>query len=253
MDEKEQELGPNEEVLDNVRQNYARLKAELRQWLEDEGVVWIESFNLAGSPPYLSLFDLPDGPVLTLWQRLNAVQGKTVSLIDMSQLWKKIKDDRVVADMQDAELLSLLHFAISGVARLARTKIEPEALREIEHCWERPVCPVCGEEATLAVLTPPIGRRYLHCAICGHQWMSKRTGCIRCGSENAENQVYLQTEEFPGVAMVVCYTCDEYFKEVDLRQLSTDDPVWEDVRTLPLNYAAENWLAEHAKQKNKVQ
>jgi len=106
---------------------------------------------------------------------------------------------------------------------------------------------------SLLILSPPNGRRFLHCSICGHEWLAKRVGCIRCGIEEGSKLNYLKSEEYPGVEIVICLACGQHSKEYDLRLLSIVDVNWETIRTLPLDYAAENWLAEQAQSQGKVQ
>lgn len=240
-------------TMEHAYQTYSLLKQEVRCWQDERGNFWTERLIPAETPPYYPLVDLPEDAVLELWQRLNRVEGVVVSESDLREKWIEFK---AVQPVTDTEMLSRLYIALSGVARLSReTAVETKKdavnyqaedhLEEVSH--ESRACLICGEDAALSVLTPPNGKRYMHCMLCGHEWPAKRVGCICCGSEEASEQIYLHTEEFPGVDMVVCQVCGQYFKEVDLRVLSVEDFVWEDVRTLPLNYAAEQWFAEHAK------
>ncbi len=59
--------------------------------------------------------------------------------------------------------------------------------------------------------------------------------------------LFKKNEAFPGIEMVVCQLCGQYFKEIDTRESLVQDYIWEDIRTLPLNFATELWLSEHAK------
>jgi len=186
-------------------------------------------------------------------QRSNSIR------IGLRETWLEFKAGQSVSD---PGLLSCLQIAISGIAQLLRARImetkkdmlnAPLQDHQGELIHESAVCPICGEGTTLSVLAPPNGQRFLHCTLCGQEWPTKRVGCILCGSEEAAEQNYLNSGEFPGVEVVACEVCGQYFKEFDLRQLSVTDYIWEDVRTLPLNYAVEQWLAEHAKVSGKVQ
>lgn len=244
---------------EHAYRTYQLLKNEVISWLDERGNFWWESLVPTETPPYYPLVDLPEEAVLELWQRLNRVEGIVVSESDLRERWNEFK---AVQSVTDTEMLSRLHIALSGVAQLARETIEEPKKREEKDQADNPgeeasckssVCQICGESATLALLAPSSGKRYLHCLLCGNEWPVKRIGCIFCGSEDASEQIYLQTEEFPGVDMAVCLACGQYFKELNLRELSVEDFVWEDLRTLPLNYAAEQWLAEHAKLTGDVQ
>lgn len=243
-------------TLEQAYQIYSLLNEEVRRWQDERGSFWMEELSPADTPPYYLLVDFPEMVVLELWQRLNRVKGVLVSESVLRETWNEFKADQPVSD---PELLSCLQIALSGIAYLSRVRIMEtkkdmfnaplQDLDEIESI----ACPICGEGTVFSVLTPPNGKRCLHCTLCGHEWPTKRVGCIRCGNEEASHQNYLNSAEFPGIEVVACEACGQYFKELDLRLLSVVDYIWEDVRTLPLNYAAEQWLAEHAKVSGKVQ
>lgn len=246
-------------TMEQAYQTYSLLKNEVRSWQDERGNFWWERLIPTETPPYYPLVDLPEEAVLELWQRLNRVEGVAVS---EEELWERWNEFKAAQPVTDTKMSSRLYIALSGVAQLSRETIaEPkkdtvndqaEDHSKKVSCKSR-ACPVCGEAAGLSVLTPPNGNRYLHCILCGHEWPAERVGCICCGSEEASEQTYLHSEDFPGVDMVACQACGQYFKEVDLRVLSVEDFVWEDLRTLSLNYAAEQWFAEQAKLAGDVQ
>lgn len=240
-------------------QTYSLLNEEVRRWQDERGSFWMEELSPAEAPPYYPLVDFPETVVLELWERLNRIRGVIVSESVLRETWLEFKAGQPVSD---PGLLSCLQIALSSIAQLSRARFmetkkdmldAPLPDHQGELFPESTVCPICGEEVTLSVLAPPNGQRFMHCTLCGQEWPTKRVGCIRCGSEEASEQNYLNSGEFLGVEVVACEACGQYFKEFDLRQLSVADYTWEDVRTLPLNYAAEQWLAEHAKVSGKVQ
>jgi len=231
-------------TMEKAYLTYSLLREEVKHWQDERGTFWMERFSPAGTPPYYQLVDIPDMTVLELWKRLNRVMGVVVSESVLGKTWNGFKANEPV---KDPELLSCLQIALSGIAHLFKAPLQDE---NEEECTG---CPICGEAAAFSVLTPPNGKRYLHCTVCGHEWPTTRVGCVRCGSDEASEQNYLNSGEFQGIDVVVCEACGEYFKELDLRVLSVEDFVWEDVRTLPLNYAAEQWLSDHASQTRKVQ
>ena len=234
-------------TMEQAYQTYSLLNEEVRRWQDERGSFWMEELSPAETPPYYPLVDFPEMVVLELWKRLNRVIGVLVSESVLRETWNEFKAGQPVSD---PELLSCLQIALSGIAHLSRAPLQDQP---VEPSYESTVCPVCGEGTALSVLAPPNGKRFLHCNLCGQEWPTTRVGCIRCGSEEASEQNYLNSEEFPGIEVVACEACGQYFKELDLRLLSVADYIWEDVRTLPLNYAAEQWLAEHAKVSGKVQ
>lgn len=243
-------------TMEQAHQTYSLLNGEVRRWQDERGSFWMSELSPAETPPYYPLVDFPEMVVLELWKRLNRVIGVLVPESGLRETWNEFKAGQPVSD---PEVLSSLQIALSGIAHLSRTRI----METKKAMFNAPLpdsdeaqssgCPICGESAALSVLTPPNGKRCLHCTLCGHEWPTTRVGCIRCGTEEASDQDYLKSEEFPGIEVVACEACGQYFKELDLRVLSVTDYIWEDVRTLPLNYAAEQWLADHAKASGKVQ
>lgn len=240
-------------TMEQAHQTYGLLNEEVRRWQDERGSSWLTELSPAETPPYFPLADFPETVVLELWERLNRVLDLSVGESVLRETWHDFKVGRPVSDPRlDPRLLSTLQIALSSMANLMRTKA-PLQDQPIELPSQGAVCPVCGEGVALAVLVPPNGKRFLHCILCGQEWATMRVGCIRCGNEEAKKQYYLNSEEFPGIEIVACEACGQYFKEFDLRSLSVADYVWEDVITMPLNYAAEQWLAEHAKSSGKIQ
>jgi FdhE protein len=238
-----------DKTMEQAYQTYSLLNEEVKRWQDERGSFWMKELNPAETPPYYPYVELPEPAVLELWERLNRVRGVLVSESVLRETWHEFIAGQPVSD---PGLLSCLQIALSGIAHLSRLSA-PGQVELSETSYESAVCPICGEGATFSVLVPPNGKRFLRCTLCGHEWPTKRVGCIRCGSEEADAQNYLNSGEFPGIEVVACEACGQYFKELDLRVLSVADYVWEDVRTLPLNYAAEQWLAEHAKLSGEVQ
>ncbi len=235
--------------LAQAHQKYLLLKQVVEDWRKERGTYWLDKLGLAEEPPYLPALNLPSEAIIELWQRLNVAAKAEIPKSDLRALWDQFRGGQGIAD---AELLTRLQLAFSGVAKLASQMAYEKIGTESVDFSTSVLCPVCGERAALACITPPDGQRIMFCHTCSYEWAVRRTGCLFCGSTDLKQQIYLQNEEFPGVEMVVCQECGEYFKELDVRQLIADDYVWEDLRTLALNFAAEQWLAEKAKQENKV-
>ena len=235
--------------LEQVFRNYQLLKTEVDQWQQQRGSFWIATLNLAETPPYLPILDLPLEAIIELWQRLNVVAKVNVLESELREMWGQFTNG---PSKMDNEMASRLQMAISGVARLASAEVNKTGRVGRYDFHDSMVCPVCGEVSTMAILTPPNGKRIMHCLMCSFEWAVKRVGCLHCGSEDAKQQIFLQNETYPGVEMVVCQLCEQYFKEIDARQLTAQDYVWEELRTLPLNFAAENWLAKQTEEKNQL-
>lgn len=245
--------------LEQAFQTYCLLSEEVRRWQDERGSFEMEELSPAKTPPYYLLVDFPEIIVMELWKRLNQVIGLIVSEAALRETWKRFKNGQ---SLSEPELSSNLQIALTGIAhhlraRYIKSKKDAKNNQGQNHpeeaARENDSCPICGEHAMLSILSQSNGQRFIHCTMCGHEWPTARVGCIHCGSEEATEQSYLQSEEFPGIELVVCEACGQYFKELDLRTLTVADFIWEDVRTLPLNYAAEQWLADHAKQSGNIQ
>ncbi|MBC2723130.1 MAG: formate dehydrogenase accessory protein FdhE [Desulfosporosinus sp.] len=246
-------------LMDNAFQMYNLLKKEVKQWQSERGSFWTERLRPAQVPPYYPIKELPENAILELCQRLNQVSDTVVSDIELLETWKKFRAFQPVAN---AELLSRLQLALCGVAQAFRetmVKMDNSSVNSQVKNYvkfkstQTMTCPICGEPAGVSVLSLPNGRRFLHCSICEHEWSAKRVGCIRCGTEEASKLNYLKSEEYPGAELVICQACGQYSKEYDLRVMNIEDVNWEAIRTLPLDYAAENWLSEHAHLLGKIQ
>jgi len=247
VDERKQDVVAGDDSSAEFYQEYLRLRAEIRNWQLEQGPSWVETrqasssmAQISDSFPTLQLAALPEQAVLELWQRLNEVGNLAVPKDDLQSLWQKYRTENLAPV---SALSSRLQLAISGVAELLRSQVVIES-GVSGLLGEAALCPICGTEPKLAYLSLPAGKRKLHCLTCGYEWETKRVGCVLCGSENFSQQLYLHAVEFPGVEVVACSACNDYFKEFDLRQWTVEDFVWEDLRTLALDFAAEKWLGE---------
>lgn len=209
---------------DTPRLNYTVIKTAVDQWIKNRGDHWLPAFPpAAAAPPFYPLSALPQLAVSELEGELEKALSGAAADIPRSR-----------------EFLHL--FALSGVAQLAHLHCKPwQASKEEDGArdFSHSVCPVCGERQLISALTSPVGKRHVHCPTCGAHWSASRIGCIRCGDKDPNNQLYLKSKEFPGVEVVYCKKCGEYFKEFDKREIDVDDFLWEDIRTLPLNFATE--------------
>lgn len=233
--------------MDNAFRTYALLKEEVKRWQAERGPFWLDWLSPVKFPPGYTIKDLPEKAVMELWQRLNEVSNLSVSDSILWEMWEDFINSQPVTNK---ELFSRLQMAICGVAgfwreSILKLKTDWDTVEQRDYAGQGITCPICGELAGVSILSPPNGRRYLHCLLCGHEWLAKRVGCLRCGNEEAANLNYLNSEDYPGVEIIVCQTCGQYAKEYDLRVRNVEDIEWETIRTLSLDYAAEKWLAVH--------
>ena len=96
------------------------------------------------------------------------------------------------------------------------------------------VCPVCGSPALASVLridVPAPGTRYLHCALCGAEWLLARGQCTHC--EAREKVAYLHVEGgSEAVKAEACDECKTYLKIFNAERDPLVDPVADDLATL---------------------
>lgn len=245
MDSQELRLRREKELL-KVKQTFLKLQSEIRAWQKENGFTGLEDLRPAEFSPYFTLDSLPEKQIIELWHRLNQASNETTETAELYSYWKEFLAGKTG---DNYSLFSRLHLAISGVAQLAYKQLELPVGDEDQSIGP---CPVCGAEKFIATLVPPVGKRYLHCLTCSYERPVMSSGCAHCGSEEASRQTYLHSEEFPGIEMAACMDCGRYFKQMDLREVTAEDLVWEDIRTLPLNYAAEQWLSKQLSNEEKI-
>lgn len=228
-----------QETLDNAYETYTALQTIVQSWQGKRASHWKGSLTPAPTLPLYSVTDLPQEAVRELFEELLGKTAGEMKTLNFSEMWNSF----LAGEAGEPEYLSRLQMAIKGVIEVARLSLTKEKLSELKPL-EQDVCPVCGDEVHLTLLVPPVGKRYLHCSTCGYEWPVKRIGCIHCGSDDSSHLNYLKSEEYPGVEIVTCGGCGQTFKEIDLRESNTSDLVWEDIRTLPLDSASQQWLAD---------
>lgn len=245
------------ENVEHAYQKYRHFKHEVDEWLRQRGSYWLGRLSLNEETPYLPVADLPPDAIIELWQRLNTSTKVEINESTLQEMWEQLKQGN---NVMDPEMATRLQMAVSGVAKLASQIANEKGVPEQKYnprASENPeknivACPVCDEISTLAVLTEPDGKRMMHCTTCNFEWPVQRTGCLFCGSEDSKRLIYLENEAFPGIEMGVCQVCGQYFKEIDGRKLCAVDYFWEDMRTLPLNYATEKWIEEQVRKNNQI-
>ncbi|WP_084078810.1 formate dehydrogenase accessory protein FdhE [Desulfitobacterium chlororespirans] len=225
-----------EQHLVAVKDNYLKLQGEIKLWQQEHASSLAADFQLKPASPRFTLDNLPEESIIDLWQRLNQVADEPQEKADLRTLLEQFKQ----GDPLDNPAAARLQLALAGVAQMLCQHLVPKPGEDNQPFG---TCPVCGEKHFMTLLAPPVGKRYQQCLVCGYQRPVDASGCACCGSMDAKKQTYLKSEQYPGMEVAVCADCGSYFKQVDLRELSVDDLVWEDIRTMPLNYAAEKWLA----------
>ncbi|MDO4540244.1 MAG: formate dehydrogenase accessory protein FdhE [Syntrophomonadaceae bacterium] len=249
---------PKDENVEAAYQNYTMFKQEVDKWRQERGAHWLGQLDFAEQAPYLPVQDLPVEAITELWQRLNALVEVKASDAELKSIWEQFSQTPEGLDMLDEAAAARLIMAVRGVAGLAGRMAkdmkvpENEGISAAGASRSAVVCPVCSEVTELAILAPPNGKRIMHCTTCGFEWPVYRVGCVHCGNGDAKQHIFLKNENYPGIDMAVCKVCGQSFKEIDAREVAAKDYVWEDIRTLPLNYAAEQWMSEQARENDRL-
>jgi formate dehydrogenase maturation protein FdhE len=103
--------------------------------------------------------------------------------------------------------------------------------------WDRGVCPVCGGEPDLSVITPAADR-LLICGRCLARWRFAQITCPFC--QNADRSRITSFASRDGrYRIYACDACERYLKAYDARKASRPVmPAVDSVATLPLDAAA---------------
>ncbi|MFZ0611017.1 MAG: formate dehydrogenase accessory protein FdhE [Desulfobacterales bacterium] len=123
-----------------------------------------------------------------------------------------------------------LGFVVNLVLSAVLQSLAPSLAQRIKDGnWQRGYCPICGSLPSLSYLSKPAaenagflvgggGRRYLHCAVCGHNWRVSRTLCAACERELTDQKMYLRVQDDAGERVDVCHHCHHYLPCIDLRE-----------------------------------
>jgi FdhE protein len=100
--------------------------------------------------------------------------------------------------------------------------------------WDQGYCPICGAypdtsylkkgDTEQEFLMAHGGQRWLHCAMCSHEWRLRRIHCPYCGNEDAESMEYLAANETPHERVYVCHKCTKYLTCLDTSELIEKPP-----------------------------
>ncbi len=95
--------------------------------------------------------------------------------------------------------------------------------------WDKGFCPICGTYPDTTYLQQPDdkqeylrahgGQRWLHCALCSHEWRLRRIVCPYCGNEEDDSLEYLHAEDMEHERIYVCHECNKYITCIDTSQL----------------------------------
>jgi FdhE protein len=224
-----------------------RLKKEWKDLLAKEGFSVIErkDFPLdmeASFSLFLSLCEIGKeaNPYMAEWVRkIEENIGK--NRINLMGLFKEGVDEEKVEQiakelgLDKKVFFFLIHNSIRPSIEAAVEKLFHEINTET---WMKGHCPVCGSLPHLSLLKEEVGKRFLVCSYCGHQWQSDRIVCPFCNNKDQESLHYFTGEGEETHRIDLCDNCRQYIKTIDYRNLQESDPVLEDLATLHLDILA---------------
>jgi FdhE protein len=161
--------------------------------------------------------------------------------IDLTKLFKGEGTEPAIARMADEFGLDKKIFSF-----LVQSAIKPsveageEQLRSAidSEAWFKGYCPICGSLPFLSLLKEDVGKRYLLCSYCGHQWRIDRLFCPFCNNKEQASLHYFQGEGEEAYRIDLCDNCHQHIKTIDDGKLAGPDPVLEDIATLHLDILA---------------
>jgi Protein involved in formate dehydrogenase formation len=109
--------------------------------------------------------------------------------------------------------------------------------RTVFQDWSLGICPLCGGEPDLSVITPA-AERLLICSRCLSRWRFHQLACPFCGNANRSQITSFATRD--GLYRLnACDVCQRYVKAFDGRHATRPVmPVVDAIATLPLDAAA---------------
>jgi formate dehydrogenase maturation protein FdhE len=103
--------------------------------------------------------------------------------------------------------------------------------------WRHHICPLCGGEPDLAVITPA-AERLLICSRCAARWRFDQLACPFCLNDDRTQITSLASRDGQ-YRLSCCDSCRRYIKAFDARRASRPVmPAVDGVATLPLDAAA---------------
>lgn len=120
----------------------------------------------------------------------------------------------------------IVHLALSTVLQPLAPAL---AAKFGEIHWNRGYCPVCGSLPFISYLSKPQtasseflvgggGQRYLHCAVCGHDWHVRRHLCAACEKDDSDQHMYFSVPDATAERVDICHHCAHYLPCIDLRE-----------------------------------
>jgi len=134
------------------------------------------------------------------------------------------------------ELLSIIYLALKPqLEATAAAMTQPSSLEDTEYNN----CPLCGGIPYISDLRGEHRTRYMHCVLCGTQWIFPRVRCVHCNNTNNDSLGYFKLEKEQNIRVDFCNACKGYIKNIDCSQHYEPVPMpVEDTATLEYDYKA---------------
>lgn len=209
---------------------------------------------------------LPNGPILRFedlpldWSDVRFLLRATASAMRSQEAIDEAELRRVDALCRDASRLPAVLRSWYDAARPGGKELDPQAaglemvfqqaMRPVlTRCaaaimaktdlsaWRHHICPLCGGEPDLAVITPAADR-LLICARCAARWRFDQISCPFCLNDDRSKITSLASRDGQ-YRLSCCDACHRYIKAFDARRSSRPVmPPVDGVATLPLDAAA---------------
>lgn len=209
---------------------------------------------------------LPNGPILQFehlpieWSDVRFLLRATASAMRNQEAIEDADVRRVDALCRDASRLPAVLRSWYEAVRPGGRDIDPEAaglesvfqqaMRPVlTRCadaimaktdltvWRHHICPLCGGEPDLAVITPA-AERLLICSRCAARWRFDQIACPYCLNDDRTRITSLASRDGQ-YRLSCCDSCGRYIKAFDARRASRPVmPAVDGVATLPLDAAA---------------
>lgn len=209
---------------------------------------------------------LPNGPILEFehlpidWNDLRFLLRATASAMRANDALEESDYRRVDALARDASRLPVVLRSWYKAARPGGIPLDPEgagleavlqqAMRPVLtrsaeaimaksdlSGWTHHICPLCGGEPDLAVITPA-AERLLICGRCAARWKFDQIACPFCLNDDRSTITSLASRDGQ-YRLSCCDSCMRYIKAYDARRASRPVmPAVDTVATLPLDAAA---------------
>lgn len=209
---------------------------------------------------------LADGPILRFehlpidWSDVRFLLRATASAMRNQEAIDEVDSRRVDALCRDASRLPAVLKSWYDSVRPGGSSIDPEAagletiiqqaMRPVlTRCadailaktdlaaWRHHICPLCGGEPDLAVITPA-AERLLICSRCAARWRFDQISCPFCLNDDRTKITSLASRDGQ-YRLSCCDSCHRYIKAFDARRAARPVlPPVDGVATLPLDAAA---------------